>query len=56
MKINGKEIILNHYDPAHTDTDISVLFAEADILHTGDTWFSGAIPSSITRPEATSTA
>jgi glyoxylase-like metal-dependent hydrolase (beta-lactamase superfamily II) len=44
MKINGKEIILNHYDPAHTDTDISVLFAEADILHTGDTWFSGAYP------------
>ena len=44
MKINGKEIILSHYDPAHTDTDISVLFADADILHTGDTWFSGAYP------------
>lgn len=44
MKINGKAIILSHYDPAHTDTDISVLFAEADILHTGDTWFSGAYP------------
>jgi glyoxylase-like metal-dependent hydrolase (beta-lactamase superfamily II) len=44
MKINGKAIILNHYDPAHTDTDISVLFADADILHTGDTWFSGAYP------------
>lgn len=44
MKINGKTIILTHYDPAHTDTDISVHFADDDILHTGDTWFNGAYP------------
>lgn len=44
MKINGNTLILTHYDPAHTDTDISVHFADADILHTGDTWFSGAYP------------
>lgn len=44
MKINGNTIILSHYDPAHTDTDISVHFADADILHTGDTWFNGAYP------------
>ena len=44
MKINGNTLILTHYDPAHTDTDISVHFADADILHTGDTWFSGASP------------
>lgn len=41
---NGTTLLLSHYDPAHTDTDISVLFADADILHTGDTWFSGAYP------------
>jgi glyoxylase-like metal-dependent hydrolase (beta-lactamase superfamily II) len=35
---------LEHYDPAHTDTDISVHFVEADILHTGDTWFSAGYP------------
>ena len=35
---------LSHYDPAHTDTDISVHFLEADVLHTGDTWFNGAYP------------
>jgi glyoxylase-like metal-dependent hydrolase (beta-lactamase superfamily II) len=44
MKMNGHAIILNHYDPAHTDTDISVLFADADVLHTGDTWFNGMYP------------
>ena len=44
LKINGKTLILTHYDPAHTDTDISVHFADADILHTGDTWFNGAYP------------
>jgi glyoxylase-like metal-dependent hydrolase (beta-lactamase superfamily II) len=44
LKINGNTLILTHYDPAHTDTDISVLFADADILHTGDTWFNGAYP------------
>ncbi len=35
---------LSHYDPAHTDTDISVHFLEADVLHTGDTWFNGVYP------------
>lgn len=44
LKINGNTLILTHYDPAHTDTDISVHFADADILHAGDSWFSGAYP------------
>jgi glyoxylase-like metal-dependent hydrolase (beta-lactamase superfamily II) len=35
---------LTHYDPAHTDTDLSVYFTEADIFHTGDTWFNGTYP------------
>ncbi len=37
-------VLLTHYDPAHTDTDISVYFQEADVLHTGDTWFNGFYP------------
>ena len=37
-------LILTHYEPAHTDTDISVHFTEADIFHTGDTWFNGFYP------------
>jgi glyoxylase-like metal-dependent hydrolase (beta-lactamase superfamily II) len=35
---------LTYYEPAHTDTDISVHFTEADILHCGDTWFNGFYP------------
>jgi len=44
LKTNGNTIHLQHYDPAHTDTDISVHFTDADILHTGDTWTNGAYP------------
>jgi len=44
LTTNGETLHLQHYDPAHTDTDISVHFTEADVLHTGDTWFNGAYP------------
>jgi len=42
--VNDTSILMNHYEPAHTDSDISVHFAEADILHTGDTWWNGFYP------------
>jgi len=35
---------LTHYEPAHTDTDLSVHFTEADILHCGDTFWNGFYP------------
>jgi glyoxylase-like metal-dependent hydrolase (beta-lactamase superfamily II) len=41
---NGATIALKCYDPAHTDSDISVCFTEADVLHTGDTWWNGYFP------------
>jgi glyoxylase-like metal-dependent hydrolase (beta-lactamase superfamily II) len=44
VKLNGLTLEMKHYAPAHTDTDISVWFAEADVLHTGDTWFNGFYP------------
>jgi glyoxylase-like metal-dependent hydrolase (beta-lactamase superfamily II) len=44
LEINETTLLLSHYDPAHTDTDISVHFTDADVLHTGDTWFSAAYP------------
>ncbi len=44
ISVNGESIELRHYDPAHTDTDISVHFTEANILHVGDTWFNGRYP------------
>jgi glyoxylase-like metal-dependent hydrolase (beta-lactamase superfamily II) len=44
LKLNGSSIHLKHYGPAHTDSDISVTFAEADIVHVGDTFWNGIYP------------
>jgi glyoxylase-like metal-dependent hydrolase (beta-lactamase superfamily II) len=44
LHTNSATLHLQHYDPAHTDTDISVHFTDADVLHTGDTWFNGVYP------------
>jgi glyoxylase-like metal-dependent hydrolase (beta-lactamase superfamily II) len=44
LKLNGATLHLAHYDPAHTDTDISIYFVEANVLHCGDTWFNGFYP------------
>jgi glyoxylase-like metal-dependent hydrolase (beta-lactamase superfamily II) len=41
---NDTRIALKYYGPAHTDSDISVLFEEADIIHVGDTWWNGFYP------------
>ncbi len=44
MKLNGTEIDMTYYGPAHTDSDISVYLADLDILHTGDTFWNGIYP------------
>jgi len=44
LKLDGATIDLKHYGPAHTDGDISVTFAEANILHAGDTYWNGIYP------------
>lgn len=44
LKLNGASIMLKYYGPAHTDGDISVTFAEADIVHLGDTFWNGIYP------------
>lgn len=44
LKYNGSDILLNHYPMAHTDSDISVYFPHADILHVGDTWWNNHYP------------
>jgi glyoxylase-like metal-dependent hydrolase (beta-lactamase superfamily II) len=44
LKLNDSTLALKHYNPAHTDSDISVTFTEADILHTGDTYWNGIYP------------
>ena len=44
LHINGAALALQYYSPAHTDSDISVHFADADILHVGDTCWNGYYP------------
>ncbi|TQF27111.1 cyclase [Bradyrhizobium sp. UNPF46] len=44
LKLNGSSIAMKYYGPAHTDGDISVMFAEANILHAGDTYWNGIYP------------
>jgi glyoxylase-like metal-dependent hydrolase (beta-lactamase superfamily II) len=44
LQMNGATLALKHYSPAHTDSDISVHFEEADILHTGDTFWNRNYP------------
>ena len=44
MRRNDTRIVLKYYSPAHTDSDISVLFSEADVIHVGDTWWNGVYP------------
>jgi glyoxylase-like metal-dependent hydrolase (beta-lactamase superfamily II) len=44
LHANGTTLMLKHYSPAHTDSDISVHFVEADIFHTGDTFWNRDYP------------
>lgn len=41
---NDYTLVLKHYLPAHTDSDISVHFTEADVFHTGDTFWNRNYP------------
>ena len=42
--MNGQTVEAVHIPKAHTDGDAMVYFREADVLHTGDTFFSGLFP------------
>jgi glyoxylase-like metal-dependent hydrolase (beta-lactamase superfamily II) len=44
LHLNGATIALKYYGPSHTDGDIWAYFAEADVLHCGDTWWNGHYP------------
>ena len=41
---NNDELRLVHFAPAHTDSDIYILFKRANVIHTGDIWFNGSYP------------
>ena len=44
LDLNGTNIALKYYEPAHTDSDISVHFTNSDIIHVGDTFWNGYYP------------
>jgi glyoxylase-like metal-dependent hydrolase (beta-lactamase superfamily II) len=46
LTLNAKDeqIHLTHVAPAHTDTDVFVLFPKANVLHMGDVFFNGTYP------------
>ena len=44
LHLNGATVALKYYGPSHTDGDVSAYFIEADVLHTGDTWWNGHYP------------
>jgi glyoxylase-like metal-dependent hydrolase (beta-lactamase superfamily II) len=44
LSLNKSTLRLKYYEPAHTDGDISVTFAEADVLHVADTYWNGIYP------------
>ena len=41
---NDSTVALKYYGPAHTDSDISVVFEEADVILVADTWWNGFYP------------
>ena len=44
LHLNGATLPLKIYPPAHTDSDISVEFTDADIIHVADTFWNGHFP------------
>ena len=44
VKFNDHTMSLKYYGPAHTDSDISVFFEEANVIHVGDTFWNGVYP------------
>ncbi|HXW04352.1 MAG TPA: MBL fold metallo-hydrolase [Vicinamibacterales bacterium] len=44
LNANGETVQLAHVPPAHTDTDITIRFQKANVLHMGDLYFEGMYP------------
>ena len=44
LHLNGATLALKYYPPAHTDSDISIEFTDADIIDVADTWWNGYFP------------
>ena len=44
LYLNGEQLTLAYFPPAHTDSDIYVLYENGNVLHLGDVWFNGTYP------------
>jgi cyclase len=44
LQTNGEIVMLQYFQPAHTDTDIYIHFHTANVIHMGDTFFNGFYP------------
>lgn len=44
LELEGTKIGITAYRPAHTDSDISVTFGEANVIHVGDIFWNGLYP------------
>ncbi|MBY3591384.1 MBL fold metallo-hydrolase [Rhizobium bangladeshense] len=44
LELEGTKFAITSYQPAHTDSDISVYFEEANVIHVGDIFWSGLYP------------
>lgn len=44
VKLYGQTIAMKYYGPAHTDSDISVFFEDANVVHVADTFWNGVYP------------
>ena len=44
LRLNNENLTLQHFAPAHTDSDIYVHFERANVIHMGDTFFNGMYP------------
>lgn len=45
VHFNGEEIKVLHVPPGHTDSDSIILFTGANVVHMGDSFFSGRFPN-----------
>ncbi|MCU1338111.1 MAG: hypothetical protein JWO19_3692, partial [Bryobacterales bacterium] len=44
LQANGETLALEHFAPAHTDSDIYVHFQRSNVISMGDTFFNGMYP------------
>jgi cyclase len=44
LQANGETLVLQHFAPAHTDSDIYVHFQKANVISMADTFFNGMYP------------